>query len=138
MTDAPPPFRPPPGTGQPILSPEASHPTATGSGGSGTMDVGSFLGGLFDFRFNNLISRKAVGIIYLVATILIGLTTLALLVGGLASGGLQAIVTLVLVPLLGLVYLTWTRVIVEMVVVRFRQVELLEQLVEQGRINATK
>lgn len=80
--------------------------------GSTTTTKG-FFGALFDFGFTSFVTPTIVKVVYILATILIGLGYLILLVSSLRSGAAAAIVTLIAGGLGALVYLALVRISVE-------------------------
>ncbi|MDQ6896184.1 MAG: DUF4282 domain-containing protein, partial [Actinomycetota bacterium] len=101
---AQPPWGPPPpagGGGRPDLM---SGSTTTTKG---------FFGALFDFGFTSFVTPTIVKVVYILATILIGLGYLILLVSSLRSGAAATIVTLIAGGLGALVYLALVRISLE-------------------------
>lgn len=85
-----------------------------------TEDAKGFFGALFDFSFGSYITLKFIKLIYIVATALIGLVVLVFVVMGLASGNAGTILaSIIMVPLFGLFYLIWTRIMLEIVAIIF-------------------
>lgn len=79
-----------------------------------------FFGALFDFSFNSFITKKFIKLIYVLATVMIGFGTFIFLIGALASGRAVTIVLgIFLVPLVGLLYLIWIRISLEVLAVIF-------------------
>lgn len=79
-----------------------------------------FFGALFDFSFSSYITLKFIKLIYVVATIMIGLVAVMFLIGALVSGNAGTIIGgIILIPLFGLVYLIWTRIMLEIIAIIF-------------------
>jgi len=75
---------------------------------------------LFDWDFNELITRSIIKIVYIIWVILIGLIAVIAFVGLLTSGGLGALLAIVVVPIFALLYLISVRIGLEVLVVVFR------------------
>lgn len=81
-----------------------------------------FLQSLFDFNFNHFITPKIVKIVYIIATVLVGLATLAMIFSALglifgADNGLMVLMGLMFLvasPILGLIYLAFARMSLEL------------------------
>lgn len=75
---------------------------------------------LFDFNFDSFITPKIVKIVYIIATVLVGLMTLGMVLsafGLLIDGGLSTLLGLFLLiaaPVIGIVYLALTRMSMEL------------------------
>jgi hypothetical protein len=93
-----------------------------------------FFGSLFDLSFRSLITTRIVKLLYVISIIVIGLGALAIIAIAFNASTAAGVVTLIIVaPLYALVYLIWTRVVLELVIVLFRIMENTQELVEQGR-----
>lgn len=85
-----------------------------------TEQAKGFFGALFDFSFSSYITLKFIKLIYVVATVLIGLMTAIFLIIALALGTAGTIVIgLIVAPLFGLFYLIWTRIMLEVIAIIF-------------------
>ena len=91
-------------------------------------DTGGFFSALFDFKFEKYITKKALSVIYMLVTALIALFALGLFFSGFTQGAAGILFSLFVVPLGALVYLIYTRLILEFLANQFRQTELLEQI----------
>ncbi len=100
-------------------------PIPGGSGGGG------FISTLFDTTFKSFITMRAISVVYILVLIVVGLITLGFVLTGLARGGAGALLTLILGPLIGLLYLVMIRMTLEFFVNQFRQTELLEAIAEK-------
>lgn len=87
---------------------------------------------LFDTRFDQLISRQLLGVVYRIALGLHLLAGVITLLRFLASGGMGILVGLVVVPLVTLLAVLALRVVFEALAVYFRAAEDVRAL----RINA--
>jgi hypothetical protein len=93
-----------------------------------------FLASLFDLSFSNLITTKVIKVIYLLSMILIGLFALAVVVAAFAdSVGAGLFVLLIVAPFISLLYLIYTRVVLEVIIALFRIMETNVELVELQR-----
>jgi hypothetical protein len=125
---APPPSAPAPApaaAAPPRPYPHSPRPAPPAEGPAG------FFKALFDFRFEQFITPRIIGVVYALAMVLIGLGALFLVWSGLRSiysgvrydmGGLavRGLIYLVLAPVLSLLYLAMVRVFLEGVLVLFK------------------
>jgi hypothetical protein len=77
-------------------------------------------GSLFDFGFTSFITLRFLRVIYAILVALVLLIGLAILVGGLAQGGLVAVAAVIAAPLAALLYLIFIRIALEAVALFFR------------------
>ena len=98
------------------------------------MEDRGFFAGLFDISFGSLITPKVIKFVYVLSMIIIGLFAL-FLVGAAFSNSVAGgiVVLLIVAPLLGLLYLIYVRVLLELVIVIFRIMESNAELVELQR-----
>ena len=90
----------------------------------------SFFGALFDVSFSSLITTRVIKVIYILSMILIGLTALVFVFAAFTDSVAAGLVTLlVFAPLAALVYLIYTRVILEVIICLFRIMETNVELV---------
>jgi uncharacterized protein DUF4282/uncharacterized protein DUF2510 len=94
-----------------------------------------FFPSLFDLSFKSFVTPSVIKVLYILALVIIGLGTLIGIIAGLialtqepASG----LITLILVPLFGLLYLIYARVLLEVLIVLFQIGENTATLVKQG------
>jgi hypothetical protein len=95
-----------------------------------------FFASLFDVSFSSLITTKVIKAIYLLSMVVIGLVGLFFILATAArddAGGGEVIVALILVPIFALIYLVYTRVLLEVIIVLFRIMETNVELVEIQR-----
>jgi hypothetical protein len=107
---------PPPGWGPPP-PPDYGVPgyAAAARGGPG------FFASLFDLSFTSFVTVKLVKVLYVLAMVVIGLISVLQLIGALIAGDAAFLVaSLVVVPLVALLALVYTRVLLELVMVLFR------------------
>ena len=99
--------------------------------------IGNFFKSLFDFSFTTFITTRLIKLIYVIALIAIGLTTLFIIVasfGVSAAAGLAGL--LVIAPLFVLFATIYTRVLLELIIVVFRISEHAAEIAAQGRRDA--
>ena len=90
---------------------------------------------LFDFSFTSLITTKIIRFVYLLLVVLITLGALGIFLGGLASGTTSGVLTsLIFVPLGYLVYLTLTRMWMEILIVVFRMGDDVHAIRMRGEV----
>jgi len=93
-----------------------------------------FLASLFDLSFSALITTKVIKVIYLLSMILIGLFALVLVVAAFVdSVGAGLFVLIVVAPFVSLLYLIYTRVVLEVIIALFRIMETNVELVALQR-----
>lgn len=79
-----------------------------------------FFAALFDFSFSSYVTKRFIKLIYVIATVLIGLGVLMFAIAAIASGDAGTILAgLIFAPLFGLFYLIFTRIGLEIIVVIF-------------------
>ena len=123
-------------------APKANRPSSFNS-----LETKSFLRSLFDWRFESFVAMKVIRIVYVIVIILSVLYTLAALLMGLASGvtlmsnggasaflGLLFILgTLILSPLVGILFLAFYRIFFELIVIIFSIGNDVKQMVVNQR-----
>ena len=88
----------------------------------------SFFEQLFDFSFSEFITPKIVGVLYAIGILGISIASLGILGAGFQSG--NGIVTLLVTPLIFLLYIIFLRVGLETLVVAFRTSENTKRTAE--------
>lgn len=79
-----------------------------------------FLGSLFDFSFKHYVTGKIIRVLYIISMILVGIGTLIFLAGAVAENGTGGIIVmLILAPIGFLLFLTYARVTLELIMVLF-------------------
>ncbi|MGH8898302.1 MAG: DUF4282 domain-containing protein [Egibacteraceae bacterium] len=79
-----------------------------------------FLTALFDFSFRSFVTARIVSVLYILATIVLGIYALVIVGFSLTSGGPRALIGLVLAPLFFLLGMMYVRVLLEALVVLHR------------------
>jgi Domain of unknown function (DUF4282) len=89
-----------------------------------------FLASLFDVSFSSLITTRVIKVLYILSMVVIGLTALGLVGAAFANSVAAGLFVLVIVaPLIGLLYLIYVRVLLEIVIAVFRIMETNAELV---------
>ncbi len=85
------------------------------------MEPRGFMTALFDYSFTSFVTPKIIKVLYLLATIVVALSTLVLVLAAFSNSGGAGILTLVIVaPLFFLISMIYARVLLELVIVFFR------------------
>jgi len=100
------------------------------------MENKGFLGSIFDLSFTEFITIRIIKFLFILGIILAALGTLLLIVTGFSKGIGAGILSLVLSPLIFLIYVLLARIWCEMIIVIFRIAEHTGRLVDQGRQGA--
>ncbi|MFY9916528.1 MAG: DUF4282 domain-containing protein [Nocardioidaceae bacterium] len=108
-----PPQQPPPG-GQPPQGPGGYGMPQYPTGGNRleTQDSG-FFGALFDFSFSQFVTPKIVKLVYVLATIGLGLAYVIVVIAGFSQSAGAGLVLLVVGAIIALVYLAFIRMTLE-------------------------
>ncbi len=93
-----------------------------------------FFGALFDLSFSSFITTKIIKVLYVLAIIIAGLAALAYVIVAFAADPALGLLTLdILAPLGFLLYVIYTRVFLELLIVIFRIMETNSELVQLQR-----
>ena len=85
------------------------------------MEPRGFMTALFDYSFTSFVTPKIIKILYLLATVVVALSTLVLVLAAFNNSSGAGILTLVIVgPLFFLISMIYARVLLELVIVFFR------------------
>lgn len=84
------------------------------------LEAKGFFASLIDFRFTSFVTLKFLKLIYTILVALIMLVGLFFLITGLSRGGSEAVLWLVLVPMVTLLYLIFARIYMEIIALFFR------------------
>ena len=132
---APPPQAPPPPEAAPPpptpRGPSIRHPALVRMKSSGLAEQAGFFKALFDIKFDAFVTPKIISLLYIIVMILIGIGFILMLISGFGSiiAGLRfsnwgmtfmGLVWLILSPVLTIVYLAFTRMFFEIVMVLFK------------------
>ena len=96
------------------------------------MDTQGFLGSIFDLSFTEFITIRIIKFLFILGIIFAAIGTLLLIVTGFSNGIGAGILSLILSPLIFLVYVLLARIWCEMIIVIFRIAENTGRLVDQG------
>ncbi len=96
------------------------------------MDTQGFLGSIFDLSFAEFITIRIIKLLFILGIIFAAIGTLLLIVTGFSNGIGAGILSLILSPLIFLVYVLLARIWCEMIIVLFRIAENTGRLVDQG------
>ena len=84
-----------------------------------------FFGALFDVSFTSFVTTRIIKVLYIITLVVIGLAALAFVVAAFANSVAGGLFTLVIgAPLVSLLYVIYTRVILEVLIAIFRIMEL--------------
>ena len=92
-----------------------------------------FFGSLFDLSFTEFVTTRIIKVLFVLAIIGSGIGALAVLIGGIASGGAQAFISIILAPIVFLLYVVLAGIWLEVIIVLFRIAENTGKLVEQSK-----
>ncbi|MEE3849941.1 DUF4282 domain-containing protein [Gordonia sp. LSe1-13] len=73
-----------------------------------------FFASLFDFNFNSFVTPSLVKVVYILGTILLAIGVLVFVISSFANDPVLGIIALVVAPIVGLVYLAFLRVTLEL------------------------
>lgn len=88
-------------------------PPPPGSGGSPSSQAVGFFGALFDFSFTHFVTPIIIKVVFVVATVLIGIGLVIAIISGFASLKLGGILVLIVGPIVALFYLAIVRMTLE-------------------------
>jgi hypothetical protein len=93
-----------------------------------------FLASLFDTSFANLVTPRVIKVIYIISMVVIGLAALFWIGAAFSQSAAFGLLVLVIAaPLLSLLYLIYTRVLLEVIIALFRIMETNTELVALQR-----
>jgi uncharacterized protein DUF4282 len=93
-----------------------------------------FLASLFDTSFASLITPRVIKVIYIITMVVIGLAALFWIVAAFAqSVALGLVVLVIAAPIVSLLYLIYSRVLLEVIIALFRIMESNQELVQIQR-----
>ena len=96
------------------------------------MDHKDFLGSIFDLSFTEFITIRIIKFLFILGILVAAIGTLLLIVTGFSNGIGAGILSLILSPLIFLVYVLVARIWCEMIIVIFRIAENTGRLVDRG------
>jgi len=86
-------------------------------------NLDGFFSGLFDFSFSRFIAPKIAGVLYFLAIAVAALTALVVIIAGFSDGFLTGLGAIIISPLVFLIYVIFSRVALESLVVAFKTAE---------------
>jgi hypothetical protein len=93
-----------------------------------------FLASLFDTSFANLVTPRVIKVIYIISMVVIGLVALFWIAAAFTQSAAYGLLVLVIAaPLVSLLYLIYTRVLLEVILVLFRIMDSNVELVALQR-----
>ena len=93
-----------------------------------------FFGALFDLSFSSFVTTKIIKVLYVLAIVIAGIIALAYTIAAFAADPVLGLLTLVILAPLGfLLYVIYTRVFLELIIVIFRILETNTELVHLQR-----
>lgn len=92
-----------------------------------------FFEALFDLSFTEFVTTKVIKLLFILAIIASAIGCIVLIVTGFSSRGASGIITLLLSPIIFILYVLIARIWLELVVVIFRIAENTGKMVEQGK-----
>ena len=93
-----------------------------------------FFGSLFDFSFTSFVTTKIVKFLYVLTVVLLGIAALVFVVASFSSSAAAGLFMLVIgAPLAFLLYVIYTRVLLELLIAIFRIMETNAELVALQR-----
>jgi hypothetical protein len=95
-----------------------------------------FFGRLFDFSFKEFITPGIIKIIFWIAIILIALGVLVNIITSFAQGAGIGIITLIVAPIVGFIMVIIARIYMELIMVFFRIMGLLEGIAKEKGVEA--
>ena len=88
---------------------------------------------LFDLSFSEFVTTRIIKVLFLIGIGFAAVGAIALIVAGFAAGVGWGLLSLLLSPLVFLLYVLFARISCELIIVVFRVAEDIRRLVDQGR-----
>lgn len=96
-----------------------------------------FFESLKDTRFNSLITPKLVRFLYIVSVVVLAIGVIVFIVSGFTHSAGTGVITLIVAPIIALIYLILVRLYLELIVVTFKIRDAAERVAENtGRRGA--
>ena len=92
-----------------------------------------FMGSLFDLSFTEFVTTRIIKFLYIIAIIVAAIAAIAIIVSGFAQGFVVGIISLILSPIIFLLYVVLSRVWLELIIVIFRIAENTGRLVDKNK-----
>jgi hypothetical protein len=100
------------------------------------MNTKGFFGSLFDLSFSEFVTTRVIKLLFILTIIGSGLGALFILISMFSVGFGRGLLGLIVAPILFLLYVLFSRIWLEVVIVLFRIAENTSRLVEQGKTGA--
>lgn len=91
------------------------------------------VGMLFDLSFSEFVTTRVIKLLFLLGVVFAGLGTLVIIVSGFSAGIGRGLISLIISPLVFLLYVLGARIWCEMIIVIFRIAENTSRMVGQQR-----
>jgi len=88
---------------------------------------------LFDLSFTEFVTTRFIKVLFVIGVVFAVIGAIAAIVGGFSSGVATGILSLILSPILFLLYVLGARIWCEIIIVVFRIAENTSRLVEQNK-----
>ena len=97
------------------------------------MEEKAGLGLLFDLSFTEFVTTRVIKVLFVIGILFSALGTLAFVIAGFRSGGGAGLISLILSPLLFLLWVLLARIWCEIIIVVFRIAENTGRLAERSK-----
>jgi len=120
---------PPPGT----PAPPSSYQPPLGSSGDDALESKGFIRSLYDFSFSSFVTLRVIRVLYVLITILYSVTAAIVFIGALIEHKPADILfAIIIVPIAYLIYLTFARIAMEILMVLFNIGKDVRSIRERG------
>jgi hypothetical protein len=92
-----------------------------------------FFEALFDTRFDSLITPKLIRLLYVIGMIVLAIGVIVAIIVGFVNDAGTGVITLILAPIVALIYLIVVRVYLELVIVAFKIREGVDVVAQNTR-----
>lgn len=92
-----------------------------------------FFGRLFDFSFSDFVALKIVSLLYGLGIGIAGIMSIAIIIGGFSIGSVQGIASLIIAPIVFLLYVVFIRIGLEAFIASIRTAENTGRIYEHIR-----
>lgn len=89
---------------------------------------------LFDLSFTEFVTTRFIKVLFIIGVVFAAIGAIALIVGGFSAGAGTGIFSLILSPVVFLLYVLGARIWCEIIIVVFRIAENTSRLVDQNKI----
>jgi hypothetical protein len=88
---------------------------------------------LFDLSFSEFLTTRLIKLLFVIGVIFSAIMSIVLIVAGFTSGTFEGVIALILSPAVFFIYVLFTRIWCEMIIVVFRIAENTSRLVDQNK-----